>query len=173
MIITLLVYIGIELFFVFVYDSFSSLEVILNSLVIIVCSNIIASLLILIIALWINNFTSFSTFETLYGVVIGFFTGVYIPIGYYPSIIRNIFFYFPLCQTTSLLRNIQTDTITNDILFNYPYEQHSILYETFGIRLSLNQNVISIEQQLWMLLIAIILLNLILIFLLQMMRYYR
>lgn len=173
MIITLLVYIGIELFFVFVYDSFSSLEVILNSLVIIVCSNIIASLLILIIALWINNFTSFSTFETLYGVVIGFFTGVYIPIGYYPSIIRNIFFYFPLCQTTSLLRNIQTDTITNDILFNYPYEQHSILYETFGIHLSLNQNVISIEQQLWMLLIAIILLNLILIFLLQMKRYYR
>ena len=173
MIITLLVYIGIELFFVFVYDSFSSLEVILNSLVIIVCSNIIASLLILIIALWINNFTSFSTFETLYGVVIGFFTWVYIPIGYYPSIIRNIFFYFPLCQTTSLLRNIQTDTITNDILFNYPYEQHSILYETFGIHLSLNQNVISIEQQLWMLLIAIILLNLILIFLLQMKRYYR
>lgn len=173
MIITLLVYIGIEFFFIFVYDSFSSLEVILNSLVIIVCSNIIASLLILIIALWINNFTSFSTFETLYGVVIGFFTGVYIPIGYYPSIIRNIFFYFPLCQTTSLLRNIQTDTITNDILFNYPYEQHSILYETFGIHLSLNQNVISIEQQLWMLLIAIILLNLILIFLLQMKRYYR
>jgi len=171
MIITLLVYIGIELFFVFVYDNFNSLEVILNSLVIIICSNIIASLLILIIALWINNFTSFSTFETLYGVVIGFFTGVYIPIGYYPSIIRDIFFYFPLCQTTSLLRNIQTNTITNDILFNYPYEQHSILYETFGIHLSLNQTVISINQQLWMLLIAIILLNLLLIFLLQMKRY--
>lgn len=173
MIITLLVYIGIELFFIFVYHSFSSLGTILFSFLIIICSNIIASLLILIIALWINNFTSFSTFETLYGVVIGFFTGVYIPIGYYPAIIRNIFFYFPLCQTTSLLRNIQTNTITNDILFNYPYEQHSILYETFGIHLSLNQNVISTEQQLWMLLIAIILLNVLLIFLLQIKRYYK
>ena len=48
----------------------------------------------LIVALMIRSFTSFSTFETLYGVVIGFFTGVYIPIGYYPTIIRNIFFYF-------------------------------------------------------------------------------
>ena len=89
-----------------VYQSFNSVQNVLLSFVIILDSNIIASLLILIIALEINNFTSFSTFETLYGVVIGFFTGVYIPIGYYPLIIRNVFFYFPLCQTTSLLRNI-------------------------------------------------------------------
>lgn len=168
MTITLLVYIGIELFFIFVYQSFSSFQSVLFSLFVILCSNIISSLLILIIALWIKNFTSFSTFETLYGVVIGFFTGVYIPIGYYPMVIRNIFFYFPLCQTTSLLRNIQTNNVTNNILFNYPKEQHNLLYETFGVHLSINQKVISIEQQILMLLTMILLLNLLFMLFLQM-----
>lgn len=172
-VITLLVYIGIELFFIFFYQSLSSPQTILFSILIILCSNVISSLLILIIALGIHNFTSFSTFETLYGVVIGFFTGVYIPIGYYPLIIRNIFFYFPLCQTTSLLRNIQTNSITKNILESYPYEQHSLLYETFGIHLSVNQHVISIEQQSLMLLIVIIILNLVLICLLQIKKYYK
>ena len=71
--ITLLVYVGIEMFFCFYYEYFCSVETILLSILIILISNVIASLLILIVALLINNFTSFSTFETLYGVVIGFF----------------------------------------------------------------------------------------------------
>ena len=104
----------------------------------------------------IRSFTSFSTFEMLYGVVIGFFTGVYIPIGYYPEIIRNIFFYFPLCQTTSLLRNIQTNTITNIILENYPKDQHSVLYDTFGVHLSFYHQTFTINEQLWMIFIVIV-----------------
>ncbi len=104
------------------------------------------------------------------GVVIGFFTGVYIPIGYYPAIIRNIFFYFPLCQTTSLLRNVQTDSITSIILKNYPKSQHSLLYETFGVHLSFHDYTFSINEQLWMIFIVIILLNLVLLFLLQIKR---
>lgn len=172
-IITLLVYVGIELFFVFYYQDFSSFKTVVFSILTILSSNMIASLLILIIALGINNFTSFSTFQTLYGVVIGFFTGVYIPIGYYPTIIRNIFFYFPLCQMTSLLRNIQTCSITEKILEVYPVEQHSILYETFGVHLSLNQNVISIDGQIFMLVVITILLNLLLIFFLHIKRYSR
>lgn len=173
MVITLLVYIGIEVFFNLVYEEFSSLQIIFYSLLTILCSNIIASLLILIIALGINNFTSFSTFQTLYGVVIGFFTGVYIPIGYYPDVIRNIFFYFPLCQTTSLLRKILTDSVVDNILINYPKEEHYLLYETFGVHLSLNGHVMLIGQQVLMVIIAIILLNLVLILLLMVKRKYK
>lgn len=161
-IITTIAYFGIECFFFFHYHYTSSISILLSSFFLLLLSNIIASLLILIIALGINNFTSFSTFQTLYGVVIGFFTGVYIPIGYYPSIIRTIFFYFPLCQTTSLLRNIQTSPITTHILESYPKEMHSILYETFGIHLTVGNHVISIGQQLWMMIIMILLLNCIL-----------
>lgn len=172
-IITLTIYFGIELFFIYYYDYYNTFNVIILSVFIIIISNVIASLLILIIALFINNFTSFSTFQTLYGVVIGFFTGVYIPIGYYPLIIRNIFFYFPLTQATSLLRNIQTKEITNNILSNYPKDVHNILYQTFGVHLSFNENVIYFNEQLYMIIIVIILLNLILIFLLEIRRYKR
>ena len=70
-IITLIAYIGIELFLILNYQYYSSLETIVYSILIIFSSNIISSLLILIIAFCINNFTSFATFQTLYGVVIG------------------------------------------------------------------------------------------------------
>ena len=170
MVITLFVYFGIEVFFAFAYQDVSSFSTVIFSVFIIFCSNIISSLLILIVALMIRSFTSFSTFETLYGVVIGFFTGVYIPIGYYPTIIRNIFFYFPLCQTTSLLRNIQTDSITSIILKGYPQGQHNLLYETFGVHLSFHHQTFSINEQLWMIFIVIVLLNLVLLFLLQIKR---
>ena len=85
MVITLFVYFGIEVFFAFAYQDVSSFSTVIFSVFIIFCSNIISSLLMLIVALMIRSFTSFSTFETLYGVVIGFFIGVYIPIGYYPN----------------------------------------------------------------------------------------
>lgn len=173
MIITLSIYTFIELFFIYYYHNINSFKTILYSILIITSSNIISSLLILIIALFINNFNSFATFQTLYGVVIGFFTGVYIPIGYYPTIIRNIFFYFPLCQTTSLLRNINTHNITNNILKNYPKEVHHILYETFGINLTFNNFTINITKQIEMIFIMIILLNLILIFLLNFKKYHK
>lgn len=162
-VITFFVYFGIELFFLLHYHDRNSITIIIQSIFVLFLSNVIASMLLLLVALGINQFTSFSTFQTLYGVVIGFFTGVYIPIGYYPNIIRNIFFYFPLCQTTSILRNIQTNPITTHILESYPKEMHSILYETFGIHLTVGNHVISIQQQLWMMIIIIILLNCILL----------
>ena len=169
-IITLIAFFGIEIFFIIKYQEYSSVTNIIYSVTIIFFSSALSSLIVLIIALGINNFQSFSTFETLYGVVIGFFTGVYIPIGYYPGIIKNIFFYFPLCQTTSILRNIQTKNITQIILNNYPKNTHHILYETFGVHLTFNNQVVSTYNQIWMIAISIILLNLVLIFLIEIKR---
>lgn len=164
--ITLLIYSFTELFFYLSYDYFSIIEII-NSCQIIIISNIIAANIIFIIAIFIKNITSFSTFETLYGVIIGFFTGVYIPIGYYPSIIKNIFFFFPLTQTTSLLRQINTNKITTNILRNYNKELHPILYKTFGIQLTLNEKVITITNQFIFIALTIIVLQLITLFLIK------
>ena len=171
MIITMIVYIGIEIFFYISYQSVPTTIIIIKSITTLFFSNLIASLLILVIALGIKSFTSFSTFETLYGVVIGFFTGVYIPIGYYPTIVRNIFFYFPLCQTTSILRNIQTSSVVDSILENYPESQHSILYETFGVHLTFQNESISLPEQWKMVMILFLLLNVILLFIISIKKY--
>ena len=126
MVITTLIYIGIETYFITTTQITFSYQRILYSILTIFLSNMISSLLVVIVAILLKSQTSFSTFETLYGVVIGFFTGVYIPIGYYPDLIRNIFFYFPLCQTTSILRNMETKSVVTEILKNYPKEGHHI-----------------------------------------------
>lgn len=159
-ILTLFIYFLVEIFFKIYYDYFSITEII-NSCEMIIISNIISSNIIFIIAMFINNITSFSTFETLYGVIIGFFTGVYIPIGYYPSIIKNIFFFFPLTQTTSILRQINTNKITANILSNYQKDLHSILYETFGIHLKLQDSVITLSNQFIFIFVTIISLQII------------
>lgn len=164
MVITTLIYIGIETYFITTTQITFSYQRILYSILTIFLSNMISSLLVVIVAILLKSQTSFSTFETLYGVVIGFFTGVYIPIGYYPDLIRNIFFYFPLCQTTSILRNMETKSVVTEILKNYPKEGHHILYETFGINLTFKGEVISIPDQLKMLLVCFLLLNVIIIF---------
>lgn len=171
MIITLIVYVGMEIFFYISYQSVPTTIIIIKSITTLFFSNLIASLLILVIALEIKSFTSFSTFETLYGVVIGFFNGVYIPIGYYPTIVRNIFFYFPLCQTTSILRNIQTSSVVDSILENYPESQHSILYETFGVHLTFQNESISLPDQWKMVMILFLLLNVILLFIISIRKY--
>lgn len=163
MVITTLIYIGIETYFITTQITFSY-QRILHSILTIFLSNMISSLLVVIVAILLKSQTSFSTFETLYGVVIGFFTGVYIPIGYYPDLIRNIFFSFPLCQTTSILRNMETKSVVTEILKKYPKEGHHILYETFGIHLTFKGEVISIPDQLKMLLVCFLLLNVIIIF---------
>jgi len=158
--ITLFIYLGIELFFYIHYHYFEITEII-NCCQLITLSNIIASNIIFIIAIFIQNITSFSTFETLYGVIIGFFTGVYIPIGYYPNMIKNIFFFFPLTQTTSLLRQVNTNQIVIDILSTYPKNTHHILYQTFGIHLTFNGHDITLNNQFLFISITIILLQII------------
>lgn len=163
---TLFIYFFVELFFIFYYDYFSITEIV-NSCQIIILSNILSSNIIFIIAIFINNITSFSTFETLYGVVIGFFTGVYIPIGYYPPIIKNIFFFFPLTQTTSILRQINTNEIATSIVNHYPKKLHPILYETFGIHLKFNNHVIPLNNQILFIFFTIIILQIIIFILVE------
>jgi len=163
---TFFVYFFVELFFYVSYDYFSITEVI-NSSEMIVLSNIISSNIIFIIAMFLHNITSFSTFETLYGVIIGFFTGVYIPIGYYPTIIKNIFFFFPLTQTTSILRQINTNEITTSILTHYPVKTHSTLYETFGIHLTFCDRVITLHGQFLFLIAFLLILQILTVVLIQ------
>lgn len=157
---TLFVYFFIELFFKLYYDYFSLTEVI-NSCQVIIISNVISANIIFIIAMFISNITSFSTFETLYGVIIGFFTGVYIPIGYYPNIVKDVFFFFPLTQITSVLRQINTNRITTNILVNYQGDLHCILYETFGIHLRFNNSLITLNGQFIFIFLTIVVLQII------------
>ena len=162
-IISYIFYFLIILFFIMKYNDYPTTLEINLSLLIIFISNLLSSSIIFIISFFINNFNSFTTFETLYGVVIGFFTGVYIPIGYYPDIIRNIFFYFPLCQTTSLLRKVNTAIVSEEILSKYPKEVHSVLYETFGIDLVSFKKVLNFNQTMLFIIIALIILQLVII----------
>ncbi|MEG0994896.1 MAG: ABC transporter permease [Bacilli bacterium] len=164
---TTLSYLIINWFFINYYHLDFNFFNLINSLLIIFLSTIIASNLIFIIAIYINSNLSFSNFGNLLGVTIGFFTGVYIPIGYYPTIIRNIFFYFPLTQTTNMLRVINTNQTLNNILINYDSATHYLIKEIFGLRLTFNNYYFDIFKQIIFILISFLISNLIIFILVK------
>lgn len=162
--ITFLTYLLMNIYLFYCYTIGISWIIIVNSFLVIVFSTLLAANIIFLISFFIKTCVSFSNFGNLLGVTIGFFTGVYIPIGYYPEIIRTLFFYFPLCQTTSLLRNINAEKTLQSILLLYPEDTHFILKETFGLTLTMNGNSFSIEWQLQFLLVQLLLTTLIIFF---------
>lgn len=154
---TFVTYLLMSGYLFYCYTITISWATILSSCFIILLSSVLAANMIFSIAFFIRTCVSFSNFGNLLGVTIGFFTGVYIPIGYYPEIIRTIFFYFPLCQITSLLRNINTADTLQSILTLYPENTHYIIKETFGLTLTMNHHSFSIFSQIIFLFISFLL----------------
>lgn len=104
---------------------------------ILMLSAVLSNFLLFAIALFLKTGASFSSFGNLYGVVIGFLTGVYIPIGYYPQAIQNLIAFFPMAQTTSLLRQILTEPALGKMKEEFPNQAVVTIEKTFGVRLKI------------------------------------
>lgn len=100
-------------------------------------SAVLSNFLLFAIALFLKTGASFSSFGNLYGVVIGFLTGVYIPIGYYPQAIQNLTAFFPMAQTTSLMRQILTEPALEKMKGEFPAQAVDVIEEVFGVRLEI------------------------------------
>ncbi|HBF0595408.1 TPA: ABC transporter permease [Clostridioides difficile] len=58
----------------------------------------------------LNSIDTFATASTIIGTLIGFLTGIYIPIGSLPQAVQTIIKVFPISHGTVLLRQIITDS---------------------------------------------------------------
>ncbi len=99
------------------------------------------SILLFICALFIESFSAFSSISNLFSVLLGFINAVYIPIGLYPTFIRDILTHFPLAQLTALLRNIYTKDIFETCDSIYPVEAISYLKVHFGINTDVSYDI--------------------------------
>lgn len=112
-----------------VYDVHYERNKLLLAVGVLILSAILSNLVLFAIALFLKTGASFSSFGNLYGVAIGFLTGVYIPIGYYPEGIQTAAAFFPMGQTTALLRQL----LTEPALSQAPQAADSV-EEMFGVR---------------------------------------
>lgn len=159
---TLLTALGGEIFFTYQYGSTLPLCRQLKVLMIILFSSWINSGILLCFAHKLKSTATFSTFANLYGTVIGFLAGAYLPYYFYPDWMKSMLLWFPPTQLTSIIRreyisvaNIWVDTGNRTGFLD-------AVYQNFGVDLIHKNRILSVLQQ-WSILIfalAVILLYL-------------
>lgn len=133
---------GAEIYFIIFYGSRVSIIALMKSIGTIFFSSCMNSGLLMCIMKFIKDTTSFSTFGNLYGMMCGFLAGAYLPYTMYPKGLRNILFYFPPMQLTSIIRQLYLSV--------YMEGERTIgepLYETFGVILTKGNRLITQREQ--------------------------
>jgi len=111
--------------------SFLDASQIIESIAIIVLLVVSSSLMVLLIASFVNSQNTYGVVNSIVGTLIGFVTGAYMPMGIMPKIVQNIFNSLPVSQGASLLRQIflrhTLDTVFGmapaEVLSDYRYFQ--------------------------------------------------
>ncbi|MEF9953203.1 MAG: ABC transporter permease [Clostridium sp.] len=97
-----------------------SLESTLNVLITILISVLSSSAMVFFAVSFIKSHNAFSTLSTVIGTLIGFITGVYVPIGTLPEPIQLIVKSFPTSHSAALLRQILMEKPLENSFANIP-----------------------------------------------------
>lgn len=95
----------------------------------------------------LKSSATFSTLANLYGTLIGFLAGAYLPYSFYPNWLRRVLFYFPPTQTVSILRQIYIDHLRVPLAEQRSADFVPKLLQTFGIELQLRGVSVSLQRQ--------------------------
>lgn len=117
----------------------------MHVLFILLFSSCMNSGILLCFARGIKNTTTFSTFANLYGTVIGFLAGAYLPYYFYPSWLKSILLWFPPTQITSILRREYIGMFQG--LTGESRGITKMIYQNFGVELQVKNHVLAVSQQ--------------------------
>lgn len=133
---------GAEIYFNISYGNQVKMIPLMKSIGTLFFSSCMNSGLLLCIMKFMKDVTSFSTFGNLYGMMCGFLAGSYLPYTMYPERLRNILFYFPPMQLTSIIRQIFLSVYTDGaITIGEP------LYKLYGVILTKGNRIITLREQ--------------------------
>lgn len=133
---------GAEIYFNISYGNQVKMIPLMKSIGTLFFSSCMNSGLLLCIMKFMKDVTSFSTFGNLYGMMCGFLAGSYLPYTMYPERLRNILFYFPPMQLTSIIRQIFLSVYTDgEVIIG------ELLYKQYGVILTKGNRIITLREQ--------------------------
>lgn len=112
---------------------------------IILLSTFMHTLIFYLIATCLKTMSSFGGFSTIAGTLIGFLTGIYIPIGLLPSYLQKIITIFPTTQVTVLLKELLMKEVLEPIQSLIPEQSYNELMMLLGNKLHWNGKIIPYE----------------------------
>lgn len=98
-----------ELYIIMFGGRILSLQAIIKALGVIVLSVSASSAMVFFLVISIKSPNAFGTLSTLIGTLIGFLTGVYVPIGNLPELIQKLIKIFPVSHAAAALRQVMIE----------------------------------------------------------------
>lgn len=138
---------GCEVFFKLQYGSCLPFVDFLKMLGIVAISSAINSAILLLFAKGLKSTTTFSTFANLYGTLIGFLAGSYLPYHFYPEWLKPILFWFPPAQAVSVSREFSLDYLKPILFSSNNSELSTSLFKDMGVFLQRNGKIFATSQQ--------------------------
>lgn len=143
MIICILTFTVAEFYFVFRGAHFLSALSHLKIFSMIIVSSFSYSAIMYLFATLVKTESAWSGFGTVIGALVGFFGGVYLPIGQLSPVLQNVVKCTPVIYSTVMFRNIICEDMMNVLFEGVPSEISSVYGETMGINISLFDTAIS------------------------------
>ncbi len=127
-------------------------EKLLEAFGVMVLSVITSSSTMFLLASFLKSGSAFGTLSTLLGTMIGFITGVYVPLGILPSFVQKIVNVVPFSHSAALLRQIFCEQPLKEVFSSVPaHAQATAIADysrMYGIQLYWGDSVITVPTML-------------------------
>lgn len=87
--------------------------------------------------------SSISILNTILNTLVGFFAGLYIPLGFLPDGIATVVKVFPLSHSAAIFRNIMTERALQQTFKNLPSSAVSNMKQVYGIDLTIGEQLLN------------------------------
>lgn len=113
-----------------------------------------SSCFVFFIATFIHTNSAFSALNTIVGTLVGFISGIYLPIGVLPNIVQKAIKCFPIVYGTSLMRELYVKDAMDNVFIGVPEKIVNEYTNYMGITLSIGEKQIDDLQKVLILLLS-------------------
>jgi len=135
-----------ELYIVMSGGEFLSPIAVLKVLGLILLSTLTNSALVFFMVSFFKSLNAFSTASTIIGTLIGFLTGIYMPIGQLPSSVRMVVKVFPISHAAALMRQIIMEVPLKNSFAGAPAGLQADFEETMGVIFKFGGSTVSVVE---------------------------
>lgn len=130
--------------------SIMSWVLMLKVLGLIILAVFVNTAIVFFIASFFKSINAFSTASTVVGTLIGFLTGIYLPIGMLPDAVQWIIKIFPVSHAAALIRQV----MVTDLLKDVPAEIADGFSEYMGVTFKFGNHVVTTNESILILVAA-------------------
>ncbi|CAJ1201916.1 ABC transporter permease [Companilactobacillus nantensis] len=142
----LIMYFMMSGYFLIADKSALNLQLLPQILGIAILSSFIWTIFNLLLLSFAKKVDTLGKIATIVGTASGFLAGVYMPIGVLPTSVQNVMKYTPALYNTAMYRNVLMQSQLQASFKNLPSNIANEFKETMGISVKLNQHVLTIQQ---------------------------